>query len=526
MKKTLPVLLTFCMLAFTTKTYSQAGARYLSETFSSVTVSTNVTYGNNISVLTGTPSSIPLVMDVYQPTGDVLTARPLIIVLHAGSFLPSVANGMAIGKRTDSAVVEMCMKFAKRGYVAVSADYRLGWNALSANQDVRTGTLLNAVYRGLQDAKNCVRFFKNDAATTNVYKIDVNRIAVGGFGAGAYLALAYGSLNKIAELNLSKFINQSATPPASYVNQLTAGNFDGTDVTVLNTPNYATQSSSINVAFSLGGAAGDSSWIEAGETPIICLHAYKDPYAPYKTGNVIVAATGQFVVEASGSFDATKRSTRLGNQAIFQNSVYNDVYSTKAILNSAGIPGLYTHITPTPGPNMSCTGANANPQIEQSAPWDWWNEPVFIASYNAYSGTLNGTPLACKLKLENPDMSSTKGRKYMDTIQGFLNPRLVCALNLAGCVPASNVGIQNISNGSDLSIYPNPATSEINYVISDGNTIKKIDLFDATGRIVISLDGLNTNKFTLNQNQLNQGLYFSKIELGNKTILSKKIIIQ
>jgi hypothetical protein len=411
---------------------------------------------------------------------------------------------MAIGKRTDSAVVEMCMKFAKRGYVAVSADYRLGWNALSANQDVRTGTLLNAVYRGLQDAKNCVRFFKNDAATTNIYKIDVNRIAVGGFGAGAYLALAYGSLNKTAELNLSKFINQSATPPASYVNQLTAGNFDGTDATVLNTPNYATQSSSINVAFSLGGAAGDSSWIEAGETPIICMHAYKDPYAPYKTGNVIVAATGQFVVEASGSFDATKRSTRLGNQTIFQNSVYNDVYSTKAILNSAGIPGLYTHITPTPGPNMSCTGANANPQIEQSAPWDWWNEPLFIASYNAYSGTLNGTPL--------------------DTIQGFLNPRLVCALNLAGCV--SSVGINELSNSNDLNIYPNPATSEINYVISDGNTIRKIDLFDATGRIVISLDGLNTNKFTLNRNQLNQGLYFSKIELGNKTILSKKIIIQ
>lgn len=516
MKKTLPVLLTFCILAYTTKTYSQ---RYLTETFSSVTVSNNVTYGNNISVLTGSPSSIPLVMDVYQPSADVLTARPLIIVLHAGSFLPSVANGMAIGKRTDSAVVEMCMKFAKRGYVAVSADYRLGWNALSANQDVRTGTLLNAVYRGLQDAKNCVRFFKNDAATTNVYKIDVNRIAVGGFGAGAYLALAYGSLNKTAELNLSKFINQSATPPASYVNQLTAGNFDGTDVTVLNTPNYATQSSSINVAFSLGGAAGDSSWIEAGETPIICLHAYKDPYAPYKTGNVIVAATGQFVVEASGSFDATKRSTRLGNQAIFQNSVFNDVYSTKAIANSAGIPGLYTHITPTPGASLAC-----GPQIEQSAPWDWWNEPVFIASYNAYSGTLNGTPLACKLKLENPDMSATKGRKYMDTIQGFLNPRLVCALNLAGCV--SSVGINELSDRNDLNIYPNPVTSEINYLVEGNNTIKKIDLYDATGRIVISLDGLNTNKFTLNRNQLNQGLYFSKIELGNKTILSKKIIIQ
>ena len=81
-------------------------------------------------------------------------------------------------------------------------------------------------------------------------------------------------------------------------------------------------------------------------------------------------------------------------------------------------------------------------------------------------------------------------------------------------------------NRNDLNIYPNPVTSEINYLVEGNNIIKKIDLYDATGRIVISIDGLNTNKFTLNRNQLNQGLYFSKIELGNKTILSKKIIIQ
>src|SRR4051812_32762807 len=120
MKKNPQLLAILFCLAITINSFAQ-GQRYLSEIFTSVTVSSNVTYGNNISVLTGTPSSIPLMMDVYQPSGDVLTARPLVIVLHAGSFLPAIVNGMAVGKKTDSAVVNMCMRFAKRGYVAVAA---------------------------------------------------------------------------------------------------------------------------------------------------------------------------------------------------------------------------------------------------------------------------------------------------------------------------------------------------------------------------------------------------------------------
>src|SRR3954462_457109 len=118
MKKNLSFALTVCMMFTTFCIFSQT--RYLSEIFTSVTVSSNVTYGNNISVLSGTPASIPLMMDVYQPTGDALAARPLVIILHAGSFLPAVANHLAVGKKTDSAIVNTCMRFAKRGYVAVA----------------------------------------------------------------------------------------------------------------------------------------------------------------------------------------------------------------------------------------------------------------------------------------------------------------------------------------------------------------------------------------------------------------------
>src|SRR2546423_534182 len=121
MKKNLSLfilLLSVCQLS---------AQRYLNPVFSNVTVTSNVVYGSNMSVLTGTPASQNLTMDVYQPSGDSCTNRPLVIYLHAGTALPIIYNISAVGTKTDSAVVEICTQLAKRGYVVVSMDYRLGW---------------------------------------------------------------------------------------------------------------------------------------------------------------------------------------------------------------------------------------------------------------------------------------------------------------------------------------------------------------------------------------------------------------
>ncbi|MBK6950356.1 MAG: hypothetical protein IPH16_21800 [Haliscomenobacter sp.] len=48
---------------------SQAQERYLKEIFTGVTVTSSITYGNNLSVLTGAPVATALKMDVYAPTG-------------------------------------------------------------------------------------------------------------------------------------------------------------------------------------------------------------------------------------------------------------------------------------------------------------------------------------------------------------------------------------------------------------------------------------------------------------------------
>lgn len=523
MRKKLQLVATFGLLACSFQGFSQQ--RFLNNVFTSVTTTPNVIYSNNISVLTGTPAATDLYMDVYEPTADTMDARPMVVVLHTGSFLPAVVNGQPTGGKSDSAVVEMCMQFAKKGYVAVAAGYRMGWNPVSTDQDVRTGTLLNAVYRSIQDAKTCVRFFKKDAATTNTFKVDTNKIAVGGLGSGGYTALAYGALNDPSELQLGKFLDNSQTPPVPYVNQAVSGNFDGTDNTTLNIANHVGYTSTVQMVFNVGGAMGDSSWIDAGEPPVVSFHCTEDPNAPYMTGAVIVPSTGQFVVEASGSYDVIRiaNKTAINNNAIFNNSLFTDAYTAAANLNNNGMEGLYPFITPAPGAALSCTGANANPQTEQGAPWDWWDEAAYAAAPGHPQGA-PGSVMACLAKTGNPDMSATKGKMYIDTIQGYVAPRLVCALGLPGCTP-NPAGINENNATSLVSMFPNPATSEINFA-SKSSAIQTVELVDIAGRTVKQVVGLSTNNYTVQLDGLNAGLYFAKITLSKGGVITNRVVVK
>lgn len=523
MRKKLQLVATFGLLACSTIGFSQT--RYLNEVFTSVTKTADVIYGNNISVLTGSPMAADITMDIYQPTGDTETARPLVLVLHTGSFLPAVANGQPTGSKTDSAVVEMCMRFAKKGYVAVAPDYRLGWNPVSTSQDVRTSTLLQAVYRAIQDAKNCVRYFKNDKATANTYKIDTTRIVVGGLGSGGYVALAYASLNQPSELTLGKFLDNSTSPPTPYVVQSVYGNFDGTDSTMLNKPNYETHSSEIQMVFNVGGAIGDTSWIDAGEVPIVSLQCVMDPNAPYTTGTVIVPSTGDVVVEASGSYDVAVMVNKpsIDNNDIFNSSIFTDSYTTAANMHNDGMEGLYPFFTPAPGANMSCTGANQNAQTQQGAPWDWWDGAAYAAA-PGHPNSVPGSVMACLALTGNPDMSAAKGKLYADTIQGYVAPRMVCALNLPGCTP-NPAGINEKATASNVIAFPNPATDVV-YFSAKGSQIQTVELFDLTGRMVKQAAGLNVAEYSVDLKGLNAGVYVAKIKSDKGAVVTKRVVVK
>jgi hypothetical protein len=108
-------------------------------------------------------------------------------------------------------------------------NYRLGWNATTTDPtygpDIRKGTLLTAVYRAINDTKALVRYLRKSVAEDgNPYGINPDRIIIYGHGSGGYVALAYGSLDRIEELEneaSGKWLSTTTVPGTSIVeNQL------------------------------------------------------------------------------------------------------------------------------------------------------------------------------------------------------------------------------------------------------------------------------------------------------------------
>ena len=92
--------------------------RYRDLIFPMVSVTSDVEYGANISH-NGTNTT--LLLDVFEPQGDVEALRPLVIMAHGGFFVSGSKEGVDI--------VPFCNDLARMGYVAASIKYRLGFPA-------------------------------------------------------------------------------------------------------------------------------------------------------------------------------------------------------------------------------------------------------------------------------------------------------------------------------------------------------------------------------------------------------------
>lgn len=464
--------------------------RYVSNVFTDVTVTSDIVFGQNFSVLTGTPALQDLRLDFYQPTGDTETARPLIIFLHTGSFLPKGVNQLPTGAKTDSAAVEMCKEFAKKGYAVAAVAYRTGWNP-QGDQDTRTGTILNAVYRAMQDTKVAVRFFRHDAATSgNTYKIDTNKIVLCGQGSGGYVALAYATLDKVSEIQLPKFINFTTSQP--YVNQALTGDFEGYggNPAVNKADNHVGYSSRISMVCNFGGAMGDSSWLEAGDVPIVGVQGKLDPFAPYTTGGVFVPGTNPplFVVEVSGARDVARRASRLGINDIFKNNPFTDPYSAAADLNNEGYPALFP----------------INGQANASGPWEWWNP---------------ADPFHANGAASNPLMSKSRALLFIDTLQNYFAPRISLVLGLS-------TGIENpLASAGAVKVFPNPSTDIVNISVSGLNDAAfAIEVFDAMGRVVLKEKNIQNNVYSFNSQSMTKGIYYVKVSSGAHSKVEKVVL--
>ena len=143
-----------------------APQRYIDPVFPQVAVAPGRRFATVIDVQGVTRR---LLLDVYEPAGDVAAERPAVIWVHGGSFTS--------GDRSDPTMVRWARHFAMRGYVTLSIDYRL---------EPAEGHEARALANATADARAAVRWLRRHAAEL---RVDQQRISIGGYSAGAATAL-------------------------------------------------------------------------------------------------------------------------------------------------------------------------------------------------------------------------------------------------------------------------------------------------------------------------------------------------
>jgi dienelactone hydrolase len=169
----------------TSPTDTHNDGRYTDLVFDDVTVDNDLVYATAPDLGSGADATLHL--DVYQPKGDTLAARPTIVWVHGGGF--------KLG--TKESLREVATDWARRGYVTVSVEYRLDpGNRCQDVQDLKideAGGLsaerercMAAIDAAQHDTQAAIRWLR---AHADEFAIDPDLIAIGGFSAGAVTAV-------------------------------------------------------------------------------------------------------------------------------------------------------------------------------------------------------------------------------------------------------------------------------------------------------------------------------------------------
>ncbi len=180
-------------------------------------------------------------LDLYQPNGDSVTNRPLIIWMHGGGF--------KLGNKRSRGIPLWSKTFAQRGYVCAAINYRH-----SKKRPLKRFTdLAEGCYDAIEDLHHAVAFLKKNASQ---YRIDTSRIILAGNSAGGIIALqaVYSSFAEIAQL-----VHVPGADTASR---------EHNPLHIVAVINY-------------WGALFDLDWLKNSEVPIVSVHGNNDGIVPY-----------------------------------------------------------------------------------------------------------------------------------------------------------------------------------------------------------------------------------------------------
>ena len=154
----------------------------------------------------------------------------------------------------------------------------------------------------------------------------------------------------------------------------------------------------------------------------------------------------------------------------------------------------------TPADWTVLTGANIPNSVGISAPSPWLKSNINLDSYK-------GDSVCIAFRYTSNTTANGAATFYVDSIQITGNP----------------LGINDINQASALvSLSPNPSKS--NVTVSYPSAINKIEIYNMVGDLVLSYENINSTIYNMNIEKLQQGIYFTKIQLKNGISVSKKIV--
>ena len=249
------ILFLVCLMCCRYTAHAQCTSRYQDTIFSKIDSTMNVVF----TTTAGGSAGSNLLLDVYQPDGDTACLRHLIIWEHGGAFVS--------GTKNDPSETFWSQRFAQRGYVCASINYRLAPSIIDLYD---SSQIFTYAFKACADMKAAIRYFyMTAAAQNNPWRIDTNVIFIAGSSAGAIGADFVGLLDSLNEL-----------PPAFQTIVTNNGGIEG------NSGNAGYSSKVVGVA-SLAGCIYSLDWIKPGVPTTVFCQGTADSILPYDCGYVL-----------------------------------------------------------------------------------------------------------------------------------------------------------------------------------------------------------------------------------------------
>lgn len=499
LKKKILILLSVVVSIFCAKAQNY---RYTNTIFPYSSITSNVVYGqadfldypysNESNTSTGN-----LIMDIYQPSGDTCSNRPVIIFAHGGGFFS--------GSFHNNDMVAFCDSFARMGYVTATIEYRMGVYT-SSNIDLH---YTRTIYRAVQDGRTAVRYFRANAAA---YGIDPNKVYFVGSSAGAFIGLHSIYMDDLSE-------KPAAAGAVNYTAAIPPFNFSGPDLGAYDIGANLSFNGEPDALVALWGAVASTSLIAASNNqPVFLVHGTTDPVVPFNVGSPFSMPS---LPTTYGSKQINLKLDTLGltnKETYFVNNAGHEFYG---VTNGAWNNG-------------SNGNAYWDTIIEKAAVF-LWNQHKPTANFTSSISSLNVTltnastgSASCFWELGDGNTTAIQNPTHTYSSAGNYTVKLFVENNNCSWDTASQQVITTITGMNEpqtdnFTIYPNPSSALIHLHFHEPVTDASLLVMNIYGQLMCAKLNQSGNDFTIDVSGETDGVYFLQI-ITDQGSMIKKII--